>query len=128
VTEQKTSNCLSDATTDMEDVLVTLYSTLVDEDNFLLEDNTLAPKDDFLKNVEEKIVERGEISSEKLKLSNVKNKIRIKERQLSCERRNSVSSIRSISSKIGSSELAGGEQKSRKTIWDSTLYFSQSQQ
>ena len=57
VTEQRMSHCLSDATTDMEDELVALYYTLVDEDNFLLEDDTLAPKDDMLKNVDDKIVE-----------------------------------------------------------------------
>ena len=115
------SNCLNLANDDMEEEMVNLYSTLVDEDKFKLEDDKIAPQGDFLKQVEAKIVERGEIESEKLKLSQVKNKIlekvktRKMERERRRERRNSVSSIRSTSSKRSSGDMAGGEHKSRKT-------------
>ena len=76
---------------------------------------------DFLKQVEDKVVERGGIPSEQLKLTQVRNKIlekvksRKMEREKSRERRNSVSSVRSTSSKRSSGDMAGGEHKSRRT-------------
>ena len=47
VTEQRMSNCLSDPSPDVEDEIVSLYSTLVDEDNFNFVNETLHPEDDF---------------------------------------------------------------------------------
>ena len=121
VTEQRMSNCLNQASEDLEEELVTLYSTLVDEEQFKLEDDVISPSEDFLKQVEEKVMERGELPSEKLKLSKVKNKIlekvktRKMDRERSRERRDSFSSVRSTSSKRTSGDMAGGEHKSRKT-------------
>ena len=54
VTEQRMSNCLSDASADMEEELVALYSSLVDEEGFRLENDEILPSEDFLKRVEEK--------------------------------------------------------------------------
>ena len=54
VTEKRMSNCLSDASADMEEKLVALYSSLVDEEGFRLENDEILPSEDFLKRVEEK--------------------------------------------------------------------------
>ena len=127
VTEQRMSNCLSQASGDLEEELVALYSTLVDEDNFNLEDDTITPVKDFLKAVEDKVVERGEIPDEIERLTVVKNKILEKvkmkkiDRSKSRERNASTSSLRSISSKRSSGEPASGEHKSRKTGFESSL-------
>ena len=69
ITEQRMSNCLNLASAEMEEELVNLYSTLVDEDQFKLENDIIAPTNDFLKQVEDKVVERGGIPSEQLKLT-----------------------------------------------------------
>ena len=116
VTEQRMYNCLNQASEDLEEELVTLYSNLVDEEQFKLENDVIAPSEDFLKQVEQKVMERGEIPSEELKLSQVKNKIleKVKTRKLdrekSRDRRDSISSVRSTSSKRSSGDMAGGEQ------------------
>ena len=89
VTEQRLSNC------DVEEELVTLYSTLVDEENFELneEDDCLTIKSDFLVNVEEKITERGEHPHEKEILENIKNKILEKVKSKKIERKSRRESI-----------------------------------
>ena len=112
VTEQRMSNCLSTSAPDMEEEIISLYSTMLDEESFTLEGDDLVPGDDFLKVVEEKIVD---IPTEMEKLKVVKNKIleKVKEkkvnRQQSRERRESMSSICSSSSKRGSTEQGGVE-------------------
>ena len=68
ITEQRMSNCLSDTSPDLEDELVGLYSTLLDEDNFRVEDGEIIPDEGFLKEVEIKLVERGEIPTERFRL------------------------------------------------------------
>ena len=45
------SNSLSNLSTDLEEELVTLYATLVDEDNFEVEDDQILPEENFLKNI-----------------------------------------------------------------------------
>ena len=79
VTEQRMTESLSDPswTPDREDdlAIVSLYSTLVDEEKFNLENDTITPHDGFLKNVEEKLVARGENPAEMLHFLEVKNKI-----------------------------------------------------
>ena len=68
----------------MQDELVTLYSTLVNEDNFQLENDVVSPATDFLKQVEDKVMERGEIPAERKRLSQLKNKIleKVKDKKL----------------------------------------------
>ena len=131
VTEQRMTESLSDPTwtPEKEDdlALISLYSTLIDEDNFSLENDTISPHDGFLKEVEEKLVARGENPSEMLHFSHVKNKILEKvkvqksNRKSSKKRRDSICSLSSIGIlglKRGSSELAGGDISRPKT--DST--------
>ena len=123
VTEQRMSNCLSTSAPDMEEEIISLYSTLLDEESFTLEGNDLVPSDDFLKVVEEKIVD---IPTEMEKLKVVKNKIleKVKEkkvnRQQSRERRDSMSSICSSSSKRGPTEQ-GGAERGRPRVEASSL-------
>ena len=115
------SNCLSDHSPDLEDELVSLYSTLVDEDNFRMENDEIVPENDFLKDVEAKLVERGELPSERLRLTQVKNKIleKVKTRK-TCrrERRDSISSMSSLGSqgfKRSSTDLSGGDSSRMKS-------------
>ena len=109
------SNCLSNYSPDLEDELVSLYSTLVDEDSFTFKDDEVIPQEDFLKDVEEKLVERGELPNERSRLNQVKNKIleKVKNKKLnrvrSRERRDSISSLSSVGSKRGNGECAGGD-------------------
>ena len=112
VTEQRMSNCLSLPSPDQEEEIVSLYSTLLDEDSFTLDGDDILPGEDFLKVLEDKIVD---IPTEMEKLSLVKNKIleKVKEikvsRQHSRDRRDSLISICSTSSKRGPSEQTGSE-------------------
>ena len=43
ITEQRMSNSMSNLSLDLEEELVNLYSTLVDEDNFEMEDDQILP-------------------------------------------------------------------------------------
>ena len=116
VTEQRMSNCLSNLSDDLEEELVSLYSTLVDEENFNVEEDKISPQGNFLQDVEEKFVLRGDIPSERSRLDQVKNKIldRVNQkktvRQQGRERRNSISSVGSTASKRGSVDQAGADQ------------------
>ena len=88
VVEQSINICLADSTLvgEKEKELVTLYSTLVDEDNFeLTEEELCLPKADFLDDVEKHLLERGENPKEKEGLDNFKTKIleAVKKRKLS---------------------------------------------
>ena len=87
VTEQRMSNCLSDQSADMEEELVSLYSTLLDEESFTLEGNEIVPAEDFLKVVEDKV---SDIPREMEKLKDVKNKILEKVRQNKTKRLETV--------------------------------------
>ena len=113
ITEQRMSNSLSNLSTDLEEELVTLYATLVDEDNFEVEDDQILPEENFLKNVEDKLAIRGDIPGEHDRLDQVKNKIleRVKQKKAGRlhGRRDSISSVESTGSKRGNSELAGGD-------------------
>ena len=87
VVEQSINICLADSTLvgEKEKELVTLYSTLVDEDNFeLTEEELCLPKADFLDDVEKHLLERGENPKEKEGLDNFKTKIleAVKKRKL----------------------------------------------
>ena len=97
--------------------LVSLYSTLVDEEKFNLENDIITPDDDFLKEVEEKIVAKGDNSLDLVRFQELKNKIlekvKIKKvnRKLSKQRRGSTSSINTVGTsglKRHSSLNAGG--------------------
>ena len=101
VTEERLRECLPVPSFEKEhsSVLVTLMSTLIDEDSFELDPatNTLNPKTDFLKHIEESI---GQVSGDpeiaKQRLNNVKNKLveRVRETATrSKERRLSISSV-----------------------------------
>ena len=133
VTEQRMTESLSDpsGSPDMEEelALVSLYSTLVDEDKFNLENDIITPQDDFLKEVEDKIASKGENPPELIRFLEVKNKIlekvKIKKvnRMISKERRYSTSSLNTIGTtglKRHSSVSAGGV-NSRSKIDGTTL-------
>ena len=81
---------------------------------------------DFLKEVEENIMERGENQEDKERLVLLRNKIleKVKTRKMassrSRERSTSASSLHSVSSKRGSDDLTSGEHKSRRTEFESS--------
>ena len=117
VTEQRMSNSLSSLSGDLEEELVSLYSTLVDEDSFQVEDGQILPGENFLKSVEEKLAERGDDPHEVQCLDQVRNKIleRVKQKKAHRQvRRDSISSMSSISSKRGNSDLVGGDSSRAK--------------
>ena len=104
---------------DPEGELVSLYSTLVNEDNFHIENDEIVPEEDFLKAVEVKLVESGELPDERLRLDQVKNKIleRVKTRKATRQRRDSIgsiSSVGSLSNKRSSGEMGGGDSSRMK--------------
>ena len=124
ITEQRMSNSLSNLSSDLEEELVNLYSTLVDEDNFEVEDDRILPQDDFLKNVEEKLAIRGDIPAELERLEQVRNKIleRVKQKKSGRHgRRDSISSVGSTGSKRGNGEQVGGDQSRLKFDQSSSL-------
>ena len=124
ITEQRMSNSLSNLSSDLEEELVNLYSTLVDEDNFEVEDDRILPQDDFLKNVEEKLAIRGDIPAELERLEQVRNKIleRVKQKKAGRHgRRDSISSVGSTGSKRGNGEQVGGDQSRLKFDQSSSL-------
>ena len=49
------SNTMSNLSLDLEEELVNLYSTLVDEDNFEMEDDQILSEKDFLQKIKEKL-------------------------------------------------------------------------
>ena len=103
ITEQRMSNCLDELSPHLEDELVNLYSTLSDEDSFRLEDEKVIPVDNFLKEVELKIVERGNNPVEINRLNQVKNKIleKVKYKKVQRSRKDSTSSVSSVGSQKG---------------------------
>ena len=125
ITEQRMSNSLSNLSKDLEEELVNLYSTLLDEDNFEVEDDQIQPEENFLKNVEEKLAIRGDIPAELERLDEVRNKIleRVKQKKIGRKhgRRDSMSSVGSTGSKRGNSELAGGDSSRAKVEQSSSL-------
>ena len=87
VVEQSINLCLSDSTLvgEKEKELVTLYSTLIDEENFEISDDDICfSKAEFLGEAEKHLKERGEISQEVECLTNFKTKIleAVKKRKL----------------------------------------------
>ena len=106
VTEQRLSNCISDSSldTEMQEELVTLYSTLVDEENFVIDDNNIIKaKEEFLTEVEEKINEKVDKSGDLVVLENVKNKILERIKLKKVERKSRRDSIGSYSRESSSS-------------------------
>ena len=119
VTEQRMANTLTSTSTstDEEDALVSLYSSLVDEDDFILgdEDDTIAPKNCFLTDVEEHLGKAGSEEG-KMGLSEMRNKIleRVKGKKIERrQRRESFGSVSSLGSQKGikrsNNESAGGD-------------------
>ena len=102
VTEQRISQSLSNLTTDVEEDLVSLYSNLLDEESFTLEENNIVPSADFLAHVEDKVKDSTK-EMEKLNLLKTKILENIKQKKISKQkfrdRRDSVSSVCSTSSK-----------------------------
>ena len=108
VVEQRMDLCLSDGTLrgGNEEELVSLYSTLIDEDSFdLLEDDNCSPKIAFLCEVEKQMADRVEKPGEHEYFDNLKAKIleAVKTRKIyrrsrmdSIGRRDSVGSNSSI--------------------------------
>ena len=111
ITEQRMSDCLLVPSSHREDELVNLYYTLADEDSFRLEEDEIIPDGDFLKDVEEKLVERGDCPVERNRLDQVRNKIldKLKSKKQGRGRRDSISSISSIGSlkRSGEDQLGG---------------------
>ena len=120
------SSCLSGSSPELEDELVSLYTTLIDEDNFKLENDDISAHDGFLKDVEEKLIQRGNTPSERSRLEQVKNKIldQVKTKKLKKRSRDRSSSVSSL--KRGSSEVAGGDLSRLKTEESKTLDLSKS--
>ena len=79
VTEQRMSFCLSQSSPEspLDDEIISLYSSLLDEESFSMEGNEILPGEDFLKVVEAKVVNTPDM--EKLKV--VRNKIPEKVKQ-----------------------------------------------
>ena len=115
------SNCLGGHSPDVEEELVSLYSTLVDEGLFRIENDVIVPEDNFLKDVEDKLKETGDNSSESLHmLDQVKNKIleKVKTKKISRQRRESTGSACSLSStsmKRLNEDPVGGDQSRHKS-------------
>ena len=124
VTEQRMTESLTDParSEDMEEelALISLYSTLVEEEKFTidLENDTITPHDDFLKDVEEKLSANMANPAELKRFQEVKDKIldkikvKIVNRIMSKQRRDSVSSLSSVGHsglKRSSSVNAGGD-------------------
>ena len=117
VTEQRMATSLPSPSPDEEEALVSLYSSLVDEDEFVLgeEDDIIAHRADFLTEVEEQLGRKG--SEEGMtRLTVVWNKILERVRGKKMERRQRRDSISSVSScgsqkglKRGNSDGAGGD-------------------
>ena len=111
ITEQRMSDCLLVPSSHREDELINLYYTLADEDSFKLEDDEIVPDGDFLKDVEEQLVERGDCPVERNRLDQVRNKIldKLKSKKQGRGRRDSISSISSIGSlkRSGEDQLGG---------------------
>ena len=106
--------------------MISLYSTLVEEDKFTLdfENDIITPNDDFLKDVEEKLSAKMANPSELKRFREVKDKIlekiKVKKvnRILNKQRRDSVSSLSSVGQtglKRSSSINAGGDNSRSKT-------------
>ena len=130
VTEQRMTESLTDPSwaedTEEDLALISLYSTLVEEDKFTLdfENDIITPNDDFLKDVEEKLSAKMANPSELKRFREVKDKIlekiKVKKvnRILNKQRRDSVSSLSSVGQtglKRSSSINAGGDNSRSKT-------------
>ena len=96
VVEQKMDLCLTDGTLrgENEEELVSLYSTLVDEDNFELSvDDICSPKIAFLCEAERQIAERGKKPGEIECFDNLKAKILEAVQKRKLYRRSRIDSI-----------------------------------
>ena len=98
LTEKRMSNCLLTASPQpgVEEELVNLYTALVDDDTFQVVDNKIIPATDFLKDVEENLVKKGENSEEKKQFEQFKNKIleKMKSKKQFRDRKQSISQKR----------------------------------
>ena len=110
--EQRISTCISDSSAEVEEEIITLYSALLDEESFCMEGDNIVAEEDFLKMVKERIKDYpGKVE----KLEVVKNRIleKIKQKKLNRQqfrdRRDSISSLCSNSSKRVSSEQVGSD-------------------
>ena len=130
VTEQRMTESLIDPSwsedTEEDLALISLYSTLVEEDKFSLdlEKDTITPNDDFLRDVEEKLSAKMANPSELKRFQEVKNKIlekikvKMVNRVINKQRRDSVSSLNSVGQlglKRSSSVNAGGDHSRYRT-------------
>ena len=130
VTEQRMTESLIDPSwsedTEEDLALISLYSTLVEEDKFSLdlEKDTITPNDDFLRDVEEKLSAKMANPSELKRFQEVKNKIlekikvKMVNRVINKQRRDSVSSLNSVGQlglKRSSSVNAGGDHSHYRT-------------
>ena len=97
VTEKRMSSCILDKSSQpgIQEELVNLYSSLADDETFNIVDDKIVPAEDFLKDVEEKVMERGDNTEERRELELVKNKIleKVKSKKLFRNRKDSISSI-----------------------------------
>ena len=110
--EHRISTCISDSSAEVEEEIITLYSALLDEESFCMEGDNIVAEEDFLKMVKERIKDNpGKVE----KLEVVKNRIleKIKQKKLNRQqfrdRRDSISSLCSNSSKRVSSEQVGSD-------------------
>ena len=115
VTEQRMAFCLSQSSPEsaLDDEIISLYSSLLDEESFSMEGNEILPGEDFLKVVEDKVVSSPEM--EKLKV--VRNKIleKVKQnkenKQAFRDRTDSLGSVGSNNSKRASTDQLSSQPK-----------------
>ena len=118
VIEQSIDLCLSDSTLvdDKENELATLYSTLIDEEDFELgEEDTCSPKLDFLVENEKLVVDRGSKPKEMECLQSLKAKILDVVKNKKISRRSRKDSVGSQNSyKRGQKDQNGGDSSRAK--------------
>ena len=107
--EQKMSSNLSNLSPDAEEEIVSLYSTLLDEDTLEGEIDKVSPEENFFKSVEEKLTTQGCSPSDLKRLEQVRDKVKQNKQGRTKDRRHSICSIGSTSSKRVSSEVTGGD-------------------
>ena len=96
VIEQRIDCCLIDGTLvgENEEELVTLYSTLLDEDDFdLVDDDTCSPKVGFLVEAEKQLAERGTKPAELECFNVLKEKILVAVKKRKLVRRSRIDSV-----------------------------------
>ena len=123
VTEERLKECLpaDRFEDDFSKVLVTLMTTLIDEEcyEFDPDSETVKPKVGFLKDIEDSIEKKEDNDVLKERLESIKNKMLDRVQQSAVQkkqRRSSISSISSVSSNDGRKRQHSGETENLRSI------------